>query len=243
MKNSINKILIYILSCLAIYLVFLILYYAKNNPLAFPNPNNIILEFVKLLTLSSTYINILYSLTRLIICITISFILNLVLAYLSYKFTFIKTFLSPFIIIFRTIPFISIIILIIIMFGLNETCYITTILVIGPIMYENILKGLESIDKDIINAYRLDTKFNSKVFFKIYMPLINKDIKTSFKVSIGLGFKVLVTSEYLSGKNYSLGFSLKDIYQNSIDMCPLYSQTLILIVVSLILTKLVNKLL
>lgn len=240
MKNSINKLLIYLISFITIYLIFLILYLTKNNPLAFPSPNDIIVEFFKLLTIKSTYINILYSLLRLIICIFISLILNLSLAYLSYKFKFIKTFLSPFIVIFRTIPFISIIILIIIMFGLNETCYITTILVIGPIMYENILNGLEGIDKDIINAYKLDTKFNNKVFFKIYLPLISNDIKTSLKVSIGLGFKVLVTSEYISGKNYSLGFSLKDIYQTSIDMCPLYSQTLILIVISLVITKLVN---
>lgn len=241
MKNSINKILITLLSFITIYLLFLILYLTKNNPLAFPNPNDILIGFAKLLIDKNTYINILYSLTRLVICIFISFILNLIFAYLSYKSKFVRSFLSPFIVIFRTIPFISIIILIIIMFGLSITCYIATILVIGPIMYENILKGLDCIDKDIINAYKLDTKFNNKVFFKIYLPLINNDIKTSLKVSIGLGFKVLVTSEYISGKNYSLGFSLKDIYQTSIDMCPLYSQTLILIVISLLVTILVNK--
>lgn len=242
MKNSINKILITIFSFITIYLLFLILYLTKNNPLAFPNPNDILIGFAKLLLDKNTYINIFYSLARLVICIFISFILNVILAYLSYKSKFIRLFLLPFIVIFRTIPFISIIILIIIMFGLSITCYITTILVIGPIMYENILKGLDSIDKDIINAYKLDTKFNNKVFFKIYLPLINNDIKTSLKVSIGLGFKVLVTSEYISGKNYSLGFTLKDIYQTSIDMCPLYSQTLILIIISLLVTILINKL-
>lgn len=242
MKNSINKILITIFSFITIYLLFLILYLTKNNPLAFPNPNDILIGFAKLLIDKNTYINIFYSLARLVICIFISFILNVILAYLSYKSKFIRLFLLPFIVIFRTIPFISIIILITIMFGLSITCYITTILVIGPIMYENILKGLDSIDKDIINAYKLDTKFNNKVFFKIYLPLINNDIKTSLKVSIGLGFKVLVTSEYISGKNYSLGFTLKDIYQTSIDMCPLYSQTLILIIISLLVTILINKL-
>lgn len=175
MKNSINKILITIFSFITIYLLFLILYLTKNNPLAFPNPNDILIGFAKLLLDKNTYINIFYSLARLVICIFISFILNVILAYLSYKSKFIRLFLLPFIVIFRTIPFISIIILIIIMFGLSITCYITTILVIGPIMYENILKGLDSIDKDIINAYKLDTKFNNKVFFKIYLPLINND--------------------------------------------------------------------
>jgi ABC-type nitrate/sulfonate/bicarbonate transport system permease component len=44
-------------------------------------------------------------------------------------------------------------------------------------------------------------------------------------------------SEFISGTNYSLGYSLKDSYQNNIEMVYVYAWTLILIIISLIITK------
>ncbi len=243
MKNSLNKILNILMPVLAfivIYLIFLILYYVKSNPLAFPHPLEIIKETVNLLKLSSTYLNILYSIARLLVCLFISFVISLVLSYLSYKYEAFKLFARPFITIFRTLPFISIIILIILMFSLQSACFITTILVIVPIIYEGLLNGFMHVDKSTIYAYKLDSKFNIKILFKIYIPLILADIKSTLRMTIGLGFKVLVTSEFISGKNYSIGYTLKDLYQNNIDMTGVYSQTFLLIILSLILTKLVN---
>ena len=107
-----------------------------------------------------------------------------------------------------------------------------------PIFYENIYQSFNNVDREIVNAYRLDSGLNNRIIFKIYLPNAIKDIKTSFIECVGLGFKVLVMSEYLSGKTNSLGYSILEAFQNKIEMVYVYSWTLLLIILSLIITKL-----
>ena len=174
---------------------------------------------------------------RLLLCICLSLIIAFILATLSFRFSYFKKIINPYITIFRTLPLISIIVLLIITVGTKISAFVVTLLVLAPLIYQNVLEGLESVPEDIVNAYRLDSKFNINVLFKLYVPQIVPSIKTALISSIGLGFKVLVMSEFISGTNYSLGYSLKDSYQNNIEMVYVYAWTLILIIISLIITK------
>ncbi len=242
MKISTNykKIIGIIISILLIYLLFLFLYLTKNNSLAFPNPNNIIKEAGLLLIKKETYISISLSILRLLLCLLISFVLGLVLASLSFFSELIKNIINPYILIFRSVPVVSLIILFIILFGNKEACLFITCLMLVPIFYENIYQSFLNIDPNIVRAYKIDSNFNLKILFKIYIPESIKDIKTSFIECVGLGFKVLVMSEYLSGKTNSLGYSILEAYQNNIDMVYIYSWTLILVILSVSITKLCN---
>jgi NitT/TauT family transport system permease protein len=236
-KSKIINICIAFLSIVFIYLISLLLYYLKNNDLAFPHPNNIIVETLNLLKLSQTYKALFFSVLRLLLCICLSLIIAFILATLSFRFPYFKKIINPYITIFRTLPLISIIVLLIITVGTKISAFVVTVLVLAPLIYQNVLEGLESVPEDIVNAYRLDSKFNINVLFKLYVPQIVPSIKTALISSIGLGFKVLIMSEFISGTNYSLGYSLKDSYQNNIEMVYVYAWTLILIIISLIITK------
>ena len=243
MKDSIkfNKIVSYlmpILSGVVIYLIFLFLYLIKNNSLAFPNPNDIIKETFNLLIKFDTYKSIGLSLIRLLLSIIISLILSFILAVLSYRFVYFEKFINPYITIFRTLPLASIIVLLIITVGMNLSSYVVTILVLAPLIYQNIYDGLINVSKDITDAYKLDSCFNLRVLFKLLVPEILPNIKTAIISCVGLGFKVLVMAEFISGKNNSIGYSLKDAYQNNIEMVYVYAWSLILIIMSLLITKL-----
>lgn len=242
MKDSIKiKKIIGLISFVVIfYLIFLILYFVKNNNLAFPHPNYIIKESVLLLTKYQTYISILLSILRLFICLLISFIIGLLCSVLAFKSIVIRYIINPFIQIFRTVPVISLVVVLIIIFGNKNACYVITCLMLIPIFYENIYQSFISLDSNIVNSYKLDANVNFLIISKIYLPNAIKDIKTSFIECIGLGFKVLVMSEYLSGKTNSLGYSILEAYQNHIDMVYVYAWTLLLIIISLIVTKLTS---
>lgn len=242
MKRStkISKLIGCIISLIILYLIFLLLYYLKKNSLAFPNPNYIIKEAFIILTKGSTYIALLFSLLRLILCIIISFIFSFIFASISYKYSFFKDIINPFVVLFRSTPVICLSLLFIIMFGTNLSVYVITNLVLFPLFYESIYQAFMNIDSNIIDAYKLDSKFNIRVLFKIYLPLSLNSIRTSLIEGLGLGFKVLLTAEYLSGKTNSLGYSLFLAYQNNIDMTEIYSYALILIFLSILINSLCN---
>ncbi len=243
MKHSttISKVITYIFSVILIYLLSLILFLTKNNELVYPNPNHIVYTFFTLFAKSSTYKAILISLGTLIICLLISFIISLILSYLAYKFNFLYNLFNPYIVLFRSTPLISISILFIILFGHKTSVYIITNLILIPLFYEGLYQGFISTDKNIIDAYKLDSKLNLKILFKIYLPVNVNNIKMLLVEGVGLGFKVLLMSEYLNSKDESLGSTLFNAYQNNIDMTLIYAYTILIVVISLLITALTKK--
>ncbi len=242
MKDStLKKILnicIPFLSIVTIYIIFLILYIAKDNPLSFPSPNTILKEFFILLSKADTYKAILLTLLRLLLCLLISFLIGFILASLSLRSNYLKKYISPFILMFRTIPLVSIIILLIIMFGSKTSLFFIVSLMLIPIMYQNILNGFENVNIEEIEAFSLDSKLNIKILFKIYVPEILGDIKTAFISSIGLGFKVMVMAEFISNAKDSIGYALNSSYHYNVEMAPVYAWTLILVILSIVISKL-----
>ncbi len=242
MKNSIlfNKILGVFFAIVFIFLISLILYFTKNNTLVFSSPLYIIKETFLLIFKYNTYCDLFYTILRLILCLFISFLLALILSYFSYKYSLFESFINPFVIIFRSTPIICISVLFIIIFSAKSSCYIITCLILFPLFYESFMGSFKSIDKSIIDSYKLDTKFNIKVLLKLYLPISITHIKASLIEGIGLGFKVMITSEYLSGTNKSIGDSLFKIYQNNIDMTYVYAYALFIIIISFVLTNICN---
>lgn len=243
MKNSTmkSKILAYIISLVLIYLISFILYSFKDNELVYPNPNYIIYTFFSLFVKSKTYKAILFSLISLFICLIISFLISLILSYLAYKFTFLYNFFNPYIVLFRSSPVISISVLFIILFGHTYSVFVITNVILIPLFYEGLYEGFVSTDKNIIDAYKLDSKLSIKILFKLYLPININKIKMLLIEGVGLGFKVLLTSEYLNSKDGSLGSLLFNAYQNNIDMTEIYAYTILIVLISLIITGVTKK--
>lgn len=243
MKNSTikSKILSYIISLVLIYLISFVLYCFKDNELVYPNPNYIIYTFFCLFAKSKTYKAILLSLISLIICLVISFIISLVLSYLAYKFKFLYNFFNPYIVLFRSTPVISISVLFIVLFGHTYSVFVITNVILIPLFYEGLYEGFISTDKNIIDAYKLDSKLNIKILFKLYLPININKIKMLLIEGVGLGFKILLTSEYLNSKDGTLGSLLFNAYQNNIDMTEIYTYTILIVLISLIITGVTKK--
>jgi len=243
MKNSTikSKILAYIISLVLIYLISFVLYCFKDNELVYPNPNYIIYTFFCLFAKSKTYKAILLSLISLIICLVISFIISLVLSYLAYKFKFLYNFFNTYIVLFRSTPVISISVLFIVLFGHTYSVFVITNVILIPLFYEGLYEGFISTDKNIIDAYKLDSKLNIKILFKLYLPININKIKMLLIEGVGLGFKILLTSEYLNSKDGTLGSLLFNAYQNNIDMTEIYAYTILIVLISLIITGVTKK--
>ncbi len=237
-STIIKKILTSIISILIIYLLSFLLFICKNNELVYPNPNHILYTVFTLLAKSSTYRAIFISLVSLIICVLISFIISLILSYFSYKYNVFYYIINPYIILFRSTPVICISVLFIILFGHTYSVYLITNLMLIPLFFEGLYQGFQNIDKNIVDAYRLDSQTNIKILFKVFLPINISYIKMLLIEGFGLGFKVLLMSEYLGNKDYSLGSLLFNSYQNNIDMTEIYAYTILILIISLLISYL-----
>ena len=207
---QLQKPFYYSLGIFSLFIVWFIISVVVKNSLVFPSIKDTFKACGEILSRRRTYISLGITLGRLFIVISVSFVLAFFLAYLSYLYKRVYYFFMPFTSIFRTIPIISIVLLLLVYRGDVVTVYYTSFLVCFPVMFEALYRGFSSVNKDIIDATRLNAKINFYVFFKVHVPLSLPFILMSVIQSFGLGFKVVVMSEFLTSTKWGIGreFSL-----------------------------------
>lgn len=237
-KNK--KILLTIASILLIYLVLWISSIIFNNALVFPNPNVIINSFILLLLKPQTYTILGSTFLRLLISTSIAFIFAFILGVFSGLFKDVEILLNPFILIFKSIPIIAIVIIIMSISGFDKTPYVVTILMVFPLIYQSVIVGIRNVNKEYIEVYQLDSKVNLEVVKLVYIPLIKESLYLGILQSIGIGIKVLVVTEFMVSTKNSIGQALID-EKNNLEFGNVFAYGVMLILIVVLLEKISNK--
>lgn len=231
------------LSVLAIFVIFiawLILGVIVDNELLLPKPISVLKAFLMIFGEGSSLTAIFYTLLRLFIGLLIAFGFGFGLGLLSGLNKSISYFLSPFVTILRTIPVISITVILLIILGFSLTPFVITFLMLFPLIYQATYGSIKAIDQELIDVYRLEDNSLSSAIRHCYIPLIAGEIKTALLQSMGLGIKVLVMAEYLSQTKNSIGNYLYQAKTN-IEYDKVFAWTLVLVVLALVFELIINR--
>jgi len=216
----------------------------ENNPIVFPMPSTVFMSMFNLLTEVTTYQVIGNTILRLLISLSLSSLLGIaigLLAGIRGRFEYV---MMPVVTLLRTIPIVTIIVVFWISIGYQNAPYAITFLMIFPIVYQATLSGVKSIQSEYLDALKLETKtVNYQVIKEMYIPLIMPFIKTAFLQSLGLGFKVLVTAEFIVQAKGSIGYMIYLEKQN-LNFHLVYSWTFMIVLVVLFIeyiTKRINQ--
>lgn len=175
---------------------------------------------------------ILKTVSRIMIGVFISIVFGNFLAYISYKFN-LKEYFEPLFSILRTIPVISIVLIVLFFAEKNLLSIIVVIFVTLPIVYENVHTALTNIDSGKLELAEVyDLKIGT-VFRYIELPAIIKSTLMSLRIALGLSFKAGATSEVVSGATGGLG-ELMYVSKLSFDMPELIAITFVIIILSFI---------
>ena len=120
------------------------------------------------------------------------------------------------------------------------------ILISFPILYESISGGIENMDKDVINAMKLDSGSFIYNIIKIQIPLIIPYVVIGIASSFALSFKIEIMAEILTGSTRNgLGSAILASQKNDpTNMVPIFAYSLIAIIFSSLITiifRLVRK--
>lgn len=235
-----KKVNITITSIFIFFLIWLLTYRLVNQPMLMPSPLDVFKAFFSLFSSLTSLKVMIYTLFRLLIAIVFSVLLGMAFGILGSKNKALSHFFSPYVTILRTIPVISIVVIVLIIFGFALTPYIITFLMIFPLIYQGIHDAIIDIDPSFIDVYKLE---DDHIFTQIrfcYFPLIKRSLTTALLQSAGLGIKVLVMAEYLSQTPNSIGrqIYLERIYLN---YDAVFAWTILLIGLALGIEALVYK--
>ncbi|BCR36448.1 ABC transporter permease [Mariniplasma anaerobium] len=229
MKNLSIKIS----SILSLVLLWYIIYLIVDHPLLIPPISKVIETFFKML-IESSFLNALWHTAfRLIISLLISSVCGISLGYLSAKNKSVELVLRPHVTILKTIPVISVIIIMYILVGYQIAPYVITFFMIFPIFYQATYQGIKAINQDLLDVYHLEMENRYLEFKYVYLQNIKDYLILASYQSFGLGFKVLVTSEFITQTQNSIG---KLLYQAKVNLAYdyVFAITILLIIITVL---------
>lgn len=210
-----------------------------DNSLLLPKPQDVFLALGRIITDKDAIFAIFMSLIRLLIGLTIAFIFGFGFGILSGLKSSFATYLNPIVTILRTVPVISITVIVLIVLGFQLTPYLITFLMLFPLIYQGVYGAIKNIDQELIDVFKLEDNHVFTQIIHCYIPLISQEIRTSLLQSLGLGIKVLVMAEYLSQTKNSIGNYLY-LAKTNIEFADVFAWTFILIIIALIFELLIN---
>jgi NitT/TauT family transport system permease protein len=172
----------------------------------------------------------------------ISLLLGYILAYISYKSEIFKELISPLISFLRSIPTISVIIIVIMIVDLKLISYTIVSLIIFPMIYQNLLHSFENIDNELIMINKMDNINPIKNFFLFIFPITLSGLLNAIIQTLGLSIKIQIMSEILTGSTKIKGIGLLiNNYRTNLEIENVFALTLMIILFVYIIELLVKK--
>ncbi len=226
--------------CLGIILIGCLIQAAgwmKGDRLVFPNVLEILKAFFVLLGRGETYAKIWVTMKHLIVSVLISSAIGISIGLAEGRSSFLRTLLKPLMILLRSIPMVIMVVVIMVMTRYEHVPVIATSLFLIPLISEATCQGYINLDRDLMDVYRLESRFNSHVLLSVHLPLMAGYLKQAYISAVGIGMKLVVSTEYLVQTRNSLG---KAIHSSSYfnEYQDIYAYALIMVMLVLLVSEL-----
>lgn len=166
----------------------------------------------------------------------LAFCTGILLGSLAYKSTFFKELFAPIMLLTKSIPVASFVILALIWMGSQNLSIFISFLVVLPMVYNSTLAGLENTDIKLLEmafVFRMP-------FFKrikgIYLPSLSPYLENSINTALGMSIKSGVAAEVIGVPDFSIG---EKLYTSKIylDTADLFAWTLIIILITFLFER------
>ena len=183
--------------------------YLVSNPFICPYPSEVLQNMVQQVQSGNFYLHIISTFLRVIFSFSLSFIVGIGLAILTFKNQKVLSYVEKIILILRSIPNITFIILFLFWMSREWTITAVSFLLLFPIVFQNSIASLQQIDKkykDLLYIYPQTKKYTIQ---NIYIPLMKPSLYSSAITTMSLAFKVGVMAEILAQVPFGIGRSMQ----------------------------------
>ena len=200
MKILRNKYFMFFLGFLFLIGVwFLVSGLVDLNNMIFPSPYDTFKRMFELLGIKSTYKYLGFSILRLIIGFSVSFVLAFLLGMLVNNNESLYNFFSPIITFLKAAPTATFVFIFLVLFGGRNAPAWVVILMTFPILYESVVSALRSTPEEMLEASKIDGASRIKTLFKVQIPLGIPFITLGLISTFGMAFKVEIMAEIITG--------------------------------------------
>lgn len=196
------------------------------------SPLSVIKTLLTLIVTKTFWFSILYSFFKIISGFIIAIIIGIILACFAYKFSIVKELITPIMILIKSIPVASFVILALVWIGSKNLSIFTSFLMVLPIIYTNILEGLNNTDSKLLEMSYIFNVTPLKKLLYIYTPQIMPFFISACSLSLGLCWKSGIAAEVIGLPKNSIGEKLYNA-KIFLNIDELFAWTTVIIIISI----------
>ncbi len=201
-------------------------------------PITVVKRLFSLLTEADFFSTITFSFLRIVLGFFLGFIIGIFMAILAGRFRIFKIIFWPYMVTIKSVPVASFIILCLIWLTSSTLSVFISFLMVLPVIYTNILQGLETTDNKLLEMAQVFRVGWFKKLKYIYLPQIKPYLISACSVALGLAWKSGIAAEVIGITFGSIGEKLYEskIYYSTAD---LFAWTVIIVLLSVAFEKIV----
>lgn len=213
-----------------------------HNSILLAGPYESLLALCTLAATSSFWLSILYTFLKITLGFALGLVSGVIFACLSYRFKLFHEFITPPVSVIKSIPVASFVIIVIIWAGAESLATVISALVVFPMIYHNMLSGLEASSSTLIEMGRLFRfRFIDKARY-IYFPQVLSHLQSAILISSGMAFKSGIAAEVIGRPLHSIGNGLY-LSKISLATADLFAWTFCAVILAYLFEKAVSLIL
>ncbi len=232
-RRRIFVILFWIVVWEAVYLLI-------GRDIYFPSPASVVVAFFRLLMEKNTWVIIGWSTYRTLFAIIASAVLGVIIGMACGLSRVMYDFVNPLMVILKSTPVVSVIIISIIWFRSTDVPIFSGFLMCFPIVFTGAVAGVRSTDPKLIEMCSFYKVGRWDMLKKLYLPSAKPYINASVVSIVGICWKAVAAAEVLSMPRLSIGANLY-FAKTSLSIALLFAWTAIIILLSFVFETIYAK--
>lgn len=208
-----------------------------DNDILIPYPVDVVEVMMTQVTSNTFYEVIVHTLFRTTLGFLIALIFALVIAFLAYFYSWFEDLCYPFLLLTRSIPNISYIIIVLFWFSSQSSVIVISFLILFPTIYANLIQGLKAMPATLLDVMRIYPAPRIDTIRNVYLPHLRNYLIAATNSGISLAFKVGIMAEILGQVSIGIGRQL-NICRLNLDMAGVFAWTIWIIAILYVFEKL-----
>lgn len=204
-KKILYNLMFPVIVAAAVVLIWVIAAAAIGASLILPTPAMAVREFFAYFADAAFWRAVGNTMWRSFYSFLISFVLALVLAGLSKRFSTAKRLIDPFVAFIRAVPTMSIILILVICLDSARAPAVVAVIVIFPTLYSSFSAAIGSVDPKLIEMSRVYGVSARDRVFRLYIPNMAPELFEGSASGYSLNIKLVIAAEALASTARSIG--------------------------------------
>ena len=213
-----------------------------NNPLLLPAPLQVLRRLGELAQTAQFWQITAVSIGRILLGMAAAIALGVLLAVLTTASSLLDALIAPVMTVIQATPVASFAILVLIWLDRDYVPVLICAMMVLPVVHSNLCTGIRQTDPQLLELAKVYRLPKLRVLKRIYVPSVLPYFRAACSSALGLGWKAGIASEVLPVRRSSIGRMISEskLYLLTEE---LFAWTLTVVVLSLLLQKLMLRLL